>query len=247
MKKYLSIMWLGLKTTWWKLLIVFATVAFLDLIMYDRMVIAAVEAGENIPFKKGLDNVVLEFCWMWGIIALFIIFRLTGRKGRAQERYTIQRLLIKENTFIFLNELYYLLVIILFWVLNIGIIYILGKWHLDALGLNMHPSFINSLYKNELAQEIIPLGNIPRIIRNIAIFYALSAGCAEGARQERYCGTGGRGLYVFFGAIYVLINCLKYPSGVHMGWNPLTTDPLFIILALVYLVFTKLRMYREEE
>ena len=212
MKKHISVWMLAARGTIFKVLGIFALMAAGQIGIFRWAFSQALGEREakitqqalhpeygtwEVPYprlEKVLDWGTVNVTTVWIAAFLLVIAVLStngmAMSGNSRTRYTVQRLPIRERTFVIHTALYNFLVLIVFWGFSAAMSMVLCRMYYkaaDPSAYGIQTTFL-ACYRNGLMHSLLPLEDISRYVRNLFMFVALalqSAGCGFWNRRGK--------------------------------------------------------------
>lgn len=127
----------------------------------------------------------LIFAVAFTLVTVLICF--TGMEYRSKSGYTLRRLAIKESSVFWIQAIYNGIVYLLFWAVQIAIVYLLSFYYLSTAPEKFvsNQSVFLSFYRNSFMHSLLPLEDILLWIRNFLLIIALSVSAAELTYKQR--------------------------------------------------------------
>lgn len=189
MKQRISALMLAVTPTFKYVLSLLVAGTGLEYLLFHRAMKAAIEEmsiiseyGTRIPaFEKILENARLEYM-LGSLFVLFcalFLFNGCEQKG-GKLRYTLRRLSVSEHEIHVLWAVYYTLCFVLLIAWQTAVMFWFHSMYAaspmgEGLGSN---SFFLTTYRSDLLHSLLPLHDIMRQLRNIALLPALGLNCS---------------------------------------------------------------------
>lgn len=193
MKQYTSVLMLHIRSTFYKILIVFAAMAGAEFFLFSRHLskMLASDFDEDI-LRLGLgmifDDSKIHFVFLGAFLLINIILVLHGFEFKEKLSYTIRRLSIPEKHCFILQGLYYSLIYILLFVVQLVIIWLLSQYYFKTVPENLYSNqtLFLTFYSSNFLHSLLPLEETVRVVRNIFIIFALGfSGAYQSYTQRR--------------------------------------------------------------
>lgn len=182
MKQHLSVLMLAIRSSFYKLLALLAVMAVSEGILFHF----ALENNQVLEYA--FDDAYTRFLFLAGFAALCILLTLPGseRSGN-KERYTLRRLGVSERAVVLWTWLGNACCILIFWAAQLAIVLLLCKYYTMSVGpgaFNSQTVFL-AFYRSSFLHSLLPLAELTRWMRNIALVVCLGGSTAAAPCRMR--------------------------------------------------------------
>ena len=161
MKQYTSVLMLHIRSTFYKILIAFAAMAGVQFFLFSRhlskmLVSVFPEDGLRLGLGMIFDDSNIHFVFLGAFLLISMILVLHGFEFKEKFSYTIRRLSIPEKHSFFLQGIYYSMIYILLFAVQIVIIWLLSQYYFKTVPESLYSRFHcwQSLYSSDpLSQQ----------------------------------------------------------------------------------------------
>lgn len=238
MKRYISVFEMIIRSSFYKVLGILASLSVLEL---GTFYIAMQQPLASI--QPNLEELVDQshFMYMFAIAYLLItvVLVLSGTNIGSMQGYTLQRLRIKEKRVFLLQCIYNILCYVLLWATQVGVLLAASNYYMthktDAILTNQ--TVFLAFHRNDFMHSILPTQDTLNWVLLFAIIVCTGSFAADFTRMQR------RGKVAWILIIFVAIAFVSFPRG-------LEEEPIILIIGMIaYSAFICLRniFYREEE
>lgn len=238
MKRYISVFEMIIRSSFYKVLGILASLSVLEL---GTFYIAMQQPLASI--QPNLEELVDQshFMYMFAIAYLLItvVLVLSGTNIGSMQGYTLQRLCIKEKKVFLLQCIYNILCYVLLWATQVGVLLAASNYYMthktDAILTNQ--TVFLAFHRNDFMHSILPIQDTLNWVLLFAIIVCTGSFAADFTRMQR------RGKVAWILIIFVAIAFVSFPRG-------LEEEPIILIIGMIaYSAFICLRniFYREEE
>lgn len=250
MKKHISVFTLYIRATLLPMLILFIIMSAVQVFIFWQelevvLEIAASNTGESV---YGLESV---FGWTSipvvsyiSLILLTILLYITGTSFGSHTSYTLSRLQISPKAAFIWQTVYNSLSFLMFWAIQAVVMFALCTWYDIAVDASTPQTIFLALYRDEFLHSLIPLHEISRGIRNIALAVMLGATTAYDTHKSCF----EKGSYVSAGMLIFVIGSFSEEMG-HLGIDVVNTIIAVCIafFCIAWIVTDKFEfLFREE-
>lgn len=196
MKKHLSVFMLMARSCIYKILLIMAAMAALEVFIVAFMI----NPREQLLYKLiELSRIRFVF-YAATSLAVFSLISCCS-VGSSNPRYTIERLSVSERWVIVWHWLTAALALFVLWFWQIILLYGIALWHslVAEIGYISQQSIFLANFKSDFFHSLLPLEDTSRLLRNIIMFICMGGVCAASAHKIR------RGRKMMFAAFAHLI------------------------------------------
>lgn len=245
MKKHRSVFELMVRSNFYRILVLLAVMVVLQTGLF-MLALNRRFNTESFGLEYVLEKSYIELVFFGIFIAMDILLRTSiGYESDGKHHYTMMRLSVTKKEVYYwhfvTNMLYYLL----FFIVQILTIVILGMVYLKVTPAEYvtGQTLFLACYRYDLLHSLLPLGDLPYLIRNILVLTAASLysacypkeNCAKEGDMEKQRNRNNRfNLFVFFPVCFV------------GGFGEYFYCNLLIILGAVYILWKIGRIRKEE-
>lgn len=238
MKRYISVFEMIIRSSFYKVLGILASLSVLEL---GTFYIAMQQPLASI--QPNLEELVDQshFMYMFAIAYLLItvVLVLSGTNIGSMQGYTLQRLRIKEKKVFLLQCIYNILCYVLLWATQVGVLLAASNYYMthktEAILTNQ--TVFLAFHRNDFMHSILPIQDTLNWVLLFAIIVCTGSFAADFTRMQR------RGKVAWILIIFVAIAFVSFPRG-------LEEEPIILIIGMIaYSAFICLRniFYRGEE
>ena len=193
MKQYTSVLMLHIRSTFYKILIAFAAMAGVQFFLFSRhlskmLVSVFPEDGLRLGLGMIFDDSNIHFVFLGAFLLISMILVLHGFEFKEKFSYTIRRLSIPEKHSFFLQGIYYSMIYILLFAVQIVIIWLLSQYYFKTVpeSLYSNQTLFLTFYSSNFLHSLLPLEETVRVVRNIFMIFALGfSGAYQSYTQRR--------------------------------------------------------------
>lgn len=195
MRKHLSIFMLIVRSSIYKVLLVFLAMAAAE----AALVAIMQDVKESLLFEL-VDQSHLFFVYVAATALVQIIMLGVCTSGSARPRYTLARLSVSEKTVMLWHWLCGALCFIALWLWQMLLVYAFALWHHAAASPDVvsHQSIYLATFRSEFLHSLLPLDDVSRIARNIVMAISMGGVNAASAFKMR------RGKKALFGSAFLI-------------------------------------------
>ena len=230
MKPYFSILMVATRTTFYKIAGILAAMMVAEFISFYR-VLSQMPSDAPMSLEAVIQTARIPLVSGIGFLLICVVVSLTGVEGSGSKvRYTLQRLQVSEKGILFIWALYNIAVLLILWAVQVG-----GAWLMSHMYLNaVNPFYYNdqtvflAFYRNPFLHSLLPLAEMSRLFRNLALILALGISAACFSYKQR---RNQRGIAIL---VIMLMTFALFPGGI----GHLASDLLIAIGALSIMAHT---------
>ena len=222
MKKHLSCFMLPARSTIYKMLLLIAAMAAVEITVFYFVLRANPQDSLETLLVKSYVHLIFSVTFL----LLMALFCATGSEyGGSRVRYTIARLSVSERVLVLWWALYYTLAILIFWAAQTLIAVALCRIYerLAAGALVGGQTVFLTFYRYNFFHSLLPLAEWGRYVRNVLLALSLGVGCACFSFRRRRDQSGVAAV------VLAALTVLSFPA--HMGATEL--DVIIPLLSLV--------------
>lgn len=190
MKQHLSVLMLAIRSSFYKLLAILAAMAVAEGVLFHLAL------RENDILEYVFDGAFTHAVFLAGFLTLCAVLLLPGsERGGGRERYTLRRLGVPERTVVLWTWLGNSCCILIFWAAQLAFVLLLCKYYTmtAAPGAVNRQTIFLAFYRNNFLHALLPLAELTRWMRNIALVVCLGGSTAAAPcrmrRGEQPVGT----------------------------------------------------------
>ncbi len=241
MKKYLSVFMIYVRSSVFKFLVLMAGMTAVQTVLFLRMP-EKIHKLTNMTHKfMGVEETLQgsDLFIVFGVafVLLTVIICYAGCEFSGKQGYTLRRLRIKESKVFLMqfsaNAMFY----VMFWLWEVLLIWIFMLLYLREVPEEIYTNqmLMLSFYRNEFLGALLPMANIPCLVRNISWVITMAAVSAFFPYMQR---RGKTAISLFFMTAIVLVGfCIDRDGG---------TDVLLAVCALLVCLSILWRVMRGE-
>lgn len=235
MKKHISIIMLGARATFYKILAVTALMAALQAGLFYFTGVRQINGGTAIGLSTALEGI--QYIWSVAFVLVCLVLCTNGLEKGSRVGYTIRRLGVTEKVYTLWMSLYHFVCFIVFWGLQLVIIVLLSLWYgaVNPDAVNGQ-TFLLASYKFGLLHSLLPLAEWSRVIRNILLFICLGIGTAQLPVRARH---GGKDVMA---VLLIVITAIFFPAETGKIGN----DIILSLIALICMAVELVALWRVE-
>ena len=193
MKKYLSIFMLHIRSTFYKILLIFAGMTGLQIFLLSQEFTRMLNLWEtDSQFYLSLDALITEsgihLVFLVGFLLITLILALNGFEFKEKISYTIRRLSLSEKHFFLLQGFYGSMIYLLLFFVEIGTIAVFSLYYLKTVpdSFYSNQTLFLTFYTNDFLHSLLPLEETVRVVRNILLVIAFGyTGAYQSYSQRR--------------------------------------------------------------
>lgn len=191
MRKHLSIFMLMVRSSIYKILLVFLAMAAVE----AALIALTQDVKESLLFNI-IDQSHIFFVYVLAASLVQIILLGVCTSGSAKPRYTLARLSVSEKTVMLWHWLCGALCFLMLWLWQAILVYAFAMWHHAAANGEFvsHQSIYLATFRSQFLHSLLPLEDISRIVRNALIAICMGGINAAAAYKMR------RGKKALFGS-----------------------------------------------
>lgn len=201
---------LHVRSSIYKILLVFAVMAASEAFFFSthlNKIMSSDSSEDKIRLGLGciLEDSRIHFLFLAAFLLISIILLSQGFDFKEKTVYTIRRLSIPEKQYFLLQGLYYTLVYLLLFCVQILLVYLLGRYYFITVPENNYSNqtFFLIFYSNQFLHSLLPLEETVRGVRNVIMIFALGYSNA----YQSYTHRRGKkqGMFLIL-SIFVILN-----------------------------------------
>lgn len=205
---------LHIRSTFYKILIVFTAMASAEFFLFSRHLskMLASDFDEDI-LRLGLgiifDDSSIYSVFRIAFLIIGILLVLHSNEFKEKTSYSIRRLRIPEKHYFLLQGLYYSMIYVLFFTVQLVIIWLLSQYYFRTVPESFYSNqtLFLTFYSNSFLHSLLPLDETIKVVHNILIIFALGFSAAYQTYTQRREKKQG----MFY--ILALIVLLTFQSG----------------------------------
>jgi hypothetical protein len=184
MRKHLSIFMLIARSTIYKVLGIFIIMTAAEISLFYYVLNKNTVVGAVGQSSISLESLVVQsrISWVFAIafILVSILLCLTGCEFKSKQGYTLRRLSVTERNIYLWQALYNTCCYFFLWIIQLFVALVLCKLYLarfDMSTLSNQAIFL-AFYRNSFLHSLLPLDEISRFVRNVALIIGLGTSSA---------------------------------------------------------------------
>ena len=226
MKKHLSVFGLFARSSVYKVLGILGLMCLSEISIFALKFSREPLAEYVGRFEHYINISHLTICLGIAFVLITIILCLPGTEYGSKVGYTIRRLRLSERAVFYYQAVFNLVMYILLWAVQIGLLYGLSLWYTAAVPTKFtnNQAIFLAFYRDNFLHTILPLSEVMLWIRNFLLIIALGFASAEFPYIQR---RKGYGILIALVVIFVLI---FFITDIGMVKNIIFSIVLFIIV-----------------
>ena len=216
MKRYASVFMLLARSVLGKLMAIFAGTALLHGIVFFLL-------REQRNIETAYDHWGMRAAFGAGLVLTCLLLIMTLCQSDSKLDYTLRRLRIGRRSLFLCQAVFDTACLFMFWAVEIFIALALCSLWMDSHEVTSHQAVYLSFYRSDLLHSLLPLDDVSRWLRNLAVFICLGMCCAAAPVLKR---RGEQHLGVL---ILPVILTFVFPGGIAQIGN----DSLMAFMAAV--------------
>ncbi len=182
MRKHLSVFMLMMRSCIYKLLIIMFGMA-----VVEAAILAIMPETGTQTLHELVDSSQIYYVYLLATALAAALMLSVCSFGSAKPRYTLARLSVSEKTVMYWHWLAAFLVLVLLWLWQIILLYVIARWHSAVAepGFISHQSVYLANFRSPFIHSVLPLEDLSRLARNVVMALCMGGVCATGAHKIR--------------------------------------------------------------
>lgn len=191
MRKHFSVLMLIVRSTIYKILVLFFLTACAEWLLFRLSLNFALTSADAGIGMAALENIILSSRISWVYAICFVIMAAllctTGCEYRSKQGYTLRRLSVSELSVFAWQGGYNIFCFFMLWVFQALLSYALCTLYITKADptLTSSQTIFLAFYRNDFLHSLLPLSEVSRWIRNILLAMCLGLAAAHFSHQQR--------------------------------------------------------------
>lgn len=190
MKKHLSVFSLIARSSIYKLLLLFLLLAAAESVLFCLRLQSTLSAAAALQLEPdGMEYVFTGGKVFWSSAVIFVLMTAqlcrVGCDFGSSQSYTLRRLRITEKSVFIWQTIFNILSFLMLWAVQLGVAMALCHAYVSVVQETSGQAIMLAFYRHKFLHSLLPLSDVSRYIRNIALVLALGIGAAKFSWNNR--------------------------------------------------------------
>ena len=221
MKKYVSVLELFIRSSFYKALLIFVGMAAIELCGFWYVFQMSLQKKEHMGLEMIIDATAISGIFKIGFLVLTASLVFSGYSSGCNQNYTLKRLQIKEWNIALLQCFYNGMCYFLFWTVQVVLLFIMSSFYSENALEVTNQTVMLAFYRNDFMHSMFPMEASVRWIENgiMLIGCAVTATSFSGQlRKGRFdislvivvaicmvAMVGGLGNHAYIGLVFAIL------------------------------------------
>jgi len=233
MKKYTSVLALHIRSTFYKILLVFAGLFGIQFFLLTQKMHQYLDSwNRNHEIYMSLDVLIdesrIHLVFLAAFLFITLILTLHGFEFKEKISYTIRRLSIPEKEYFLIQGFYGSIIYLLLFLMELAIIAVFSCYYTRMVpeAFYSNQTLFLTFYTNDFLHSLLPLEEMVRVVRNILLIFTFGYTAA----YQSYSQRRGRKQWMLLLLTFLTVLNFKSALGTFIG------DAFLICICAVVLI-----------
>ena len=192
MNKYISVLMLRIRSTFYKILLLFACLFGIEIFLLNRRwnILTAGNAVDpvfSMSLNALIDESKIHLVFLAAFLFITVILTLNGFEFKEKINYTIRRLTITEKQYYFIHGFYNSMAYLLLFLVQLMIITAFSLYYAKMAPDTFYSNqtLFLTFYSNDFLHSLLPLEETVRVVRNIILIFTFGYTTAYQSYTQR--------------------------------------------------------------